>query len=142
MNQLVGISTTVFFIITTTVAFQAQTAKIFKIDIPFEFIINDRTLPAGRYSIGRLNEQNPDLLLFRKKDGRTNILVLTQRANGEPMSARSMLSFNRYGESVFLKSVWAANERYGSTLVQSSSERKRMMSGEAKIVSLFEPEPR
>jgi hypothetical protein len=138
MKQLIVIFNTFVLLVAISVAVEAQTARIFEIEIPFDFIIKDRTVPAGRYSIGRPNEQNPDLLLFRKADGKTNVLIVIQRALGDPIIAGSMLSFNRYGEKYFLKSVGVASERYAGQLVMGTTERKLRVLNEATVISLFE----
>ena len=137
-KQLVGMIIVVSFIASFTVAPKAQTGKIYDIDVPFDFIIKNQILPAGRYSIGRLHEQNPDLLLFRSTVGKARTVTLTQRMSGEAPKVGSMLSFNCYGDRCFLKSVWVAHESYASKIVSGSLERKVKMLAEAKVVSLFE----
>ncbi len=104
---------------------RAQTARVFEIQVPFDFVVKDRTYEAGRYRVGRLNEANPDTLVLKKANDKKSLILLTQRLNsGNPLKF-SKLTFRRFGEMYFLDSIRASGDSYESRLPSGRSERKR-----------------
>ena len=76
---------------------------ISKVEIPFDFSIRDKTLPAGIYRIERIFQ---DALLIRSEDGQEACMSLTMpvRAKETPETGRLLfhrmmrpISFSRYG---------------------------------------------
>ena len=118
---------------------RAQTARAFEIQVPFDFVIKDRTYDAGRYRIGRLNEANPDMLVLKNADGKKSLILQTQRlGSGAPIEL-SKLTFSRYGEMYFLDSIRASGESYESRLPSVNSDRRRRGAAQfSEIVSITE----
>ncbi len=104
---------------------RAQTASVFKLRIPFDFVVKGRTYEAGKYRVGRLDEANPDTFVLKNEDGKTSLILLTQRLNSGVPTELSKLTFRRYGETYFLDSIRASGESYESRLPSGRSERKR-----------------
>src|SRR5207237_10425286 len=52
-------------------AAQAQTARPLVVNVPFDFVVGKKTLPAGRYTVKRFISNNDKLLLVQSADGRT-----------------------------------------------------------------------
>jgi len=102
---------------TAVVSAQAQSAKTVISNIPFEFIVADRTLPAGEYRVNRsignaLKISTRDAAAFRL----TNEL--------EPSKdGRARLVFHRYGNRYFLAEVWTGAGDVGRQLLKSRQER-------------------
>ncbi len=104
---------------------RAQTASVFKLRIPFDFVVKGRTYEAGKYSVGRLDEANPDTFVLKNEDGKTSLILLTQRLkSGDPIEM-SMLTFSRYGETYFLDSIRTSGKSYESRLPFVKSDRQR-----------------
>ncbi len=93
-----------------------------KVEIPFEFSVRNKTLPAGTYTITRMN-QDKSMLLLRSEDGRKAITILTNPVRAKDLSEIRRLSFHRYGETYFLNQIWERNEIQGRQLLKSSTER-------------------
>ena len=110
----------------SVVAVKAQSKPVFEIQIPFEFVVNDRVLPSGTYSIGRLNADNPDLLILKNTEGKTKIIFQTQRLNGGSPNGESRLTFYRFGNIYLLDCIWASGEIYGNRLPAGKLGRKRL----------------
>ncbi len=104
---------------------RAQTARVFEIQVPFDFVVKDRTYEAGRYRVGRLNEANPDTLVLKNANDKKSLILQTQRLNSGAPIHLSKLIFRRYGEMYFLDSIRASGESYECRLPSGRSERKR-----------------
>ena len=102
---------------TAVVSAQAQSAKTIVSNIPFEFVVADQTLPAGKYQVNRsignaLKISTSDAAVFR----------LTNEI--EPSKdRRARLVFHRYGNQYFLAEVWAGAGEAGRQLLKSRQER-------------------
>ena len=102
---------------TAVVSAQAQSAKTVISNIPFEFVVADQTLPAGKYQVHRaignaLKISTRDAAAFR----------LTNEI--EPSKdRRARLVFHRYGNRYFLAEVWTGAGEAGRQLLKSRQER-------------------
>ena len=121
-----------FAIITllVTVAFASALASVsaqtpghnITANVPFEFNVGDKALPAGSYAIGRNNSDGTQLRISnRDTNGSTSRLTQTVQAI-EPKE-QSVLVFKRYGDRYFLSQIWEAGERVGRQMLKSKSER-------------------
>lgn len=94
-------------------------------NIPFDFNISEKKLPAGEYSFGRAINHSDDLLIsISDREGRFKAIrlsnaVVTSRPNG-----KAFLVFHRYGDQYFLSQVWPAGATTGRELQKSKSERE------------------
>ena len=90
--------------------------------IPFDFSVNDKTFPAGVYSVTRVNPEKIMLRLNSEDGGEAiNIMTIPVQANGSPKTAK--LIFSRYGETYFLSQIWELGETQGHKLLKSRTER-------------------
>lgn len=99
---------------------RAQASGAFEIQIPFEFVVNNRTYEAGTYRVGRLSAANPDMLILQTGNGKKSLILLTKRdAGGAPITI-SKLTFSRYGEIYFLDTIRAPGASYESRIIKSN----------------------
>ncbi len=93
-----------------------------KVNIPFNFSIRDKTLPAGAYGVTRA-VQDKSALVIRSEDGQEAIVSSTMpvRAKEHPETAK--LVFRRYGETYFLYQIWEPHSSYGREFLKSRTER-------------------
>jgi hypothetical protein len=110
---------------TACVSVQAQSLQYrIRVNIPFDFSIANKKLPAGNYSIGRAiqNSDNSVLSILdgrgHTKEARLSIPVLAAEAKNQ-----ATLVFHRYGDEYFLYQVWTAGETTGRQFLKSSAER-------------------
>jgi len=98
---------------------------------PFSFTVGGKTLPAGKYSIQRLRDDNADILLIRSADNRgvVNFRVTKKQYNNEPDTCK--LIFNRYGDTNFLKQIQYNYSNVGYELPKSRSEREMIKKARA-----------
>jgi hypothetical protein len=64
---------------------QAAMDTVVRANVPFDFVVNGQTMPAGRYRIER-DGLSPSLLLIRgdQKNNHAAVFVLTVQNGGEP----------------------------------------------------------
>src|SRR5436305_14396865 len=60
-------------------------------DIPFDFVVRDQTLPAGKYTMKVSDDTNLNLLVVRSTDGRTAAFFQTQDAQAKETPRRTEL---------------------------------------------------
>ena len=103
-----------FSLITSVVSVNAQSTHRFKVDVPFQFILNGQTLPAGNYVIERTDAAKPNIITLTKGDGGIVRLVLTQRVEKDNPSTTSSLIFIRREGKNYLFQVWNIGAMNGS----------------------------
>lgn len=92
------------------------------VNIPFQFNIGDRAMPAGEYTIRRVNPSSDRAVLQITRKGAASILLATNDVVGTPRRA-STLVFNCYGGNRYLTEVWTAGETVGVQARRSRGER-------------------
>ena len=94
----------------------AQSAYRFKVDVPFPFVLNGQTLPAGTYVIERTDPAKPNIVTLRKVNGGIVRVVITQRVEkDEPSTASSLIFIQRKGKH-YLFQVWTVAAMNGNQI--------------------------
>lgn len=105
---------------------QAQTGGTTQLiaNIPFEFSVGNKILPAGEYAVGCTNSASDmKVLQLRSSDGRASVLVRTNSVIGK-MQANAKLIFNRYGYHYFFAQAWLPADNIGMQASESRSEKQ------------------
>ena len=111
---------------------QSLASKI-KANIPFDFIVADKKLPAGEYSIGRAQAGPGDtIILISSTDQPANVFSLTHAVQSREPMDKGTLVFHRYGDQYFLFQVWPAGANTGRVLPKSRREREQLAYGPGK----------
>lgn len=107
---------TILFICLTTVApgvANAQGRDLIKVQIPFSFVLRERTLPAGQYVVERTDPGRPNTLTLTNVDKSIVRVVLVQRVEkNNPSAASSLVFINRQGK-LYLFQVWSVGSMNG-----------------------------
>jgi hypothetical protein len=103
-------------------AVYANPAGPLKANIPFDFSVGDKTLPAGVYTVVPMT--TPHVLRIRSEDGRMGVLIQTQGVEARREQDQTKLVFHRYGDQYFLSQVWTAGESDVRELWKSRTERE------------------
>ena len=106
---------------------QAQSLGGYRIraNIPFDFNISEKKLPAGEYSVGRAINHSDDLLVtVNDREGRSKAIRLSNAVVRSRPNGKATLVFHRYGDQYFLFQVWPANATVGREFQKSKSERE------------------
>ena len=113
LKQLV-ITVLLIALVASSVA--AQSAYRFKVDVPFQFVLNGQTLPAGTYVIERTDPARPNIVTLKKVNGGIVRLVITQRVEkDEPSTASSLIFIQRKGKH-YLFEVWTVAAMNGNQI--------------------------
>jgi hypothetical protein len=105
-------------LVTAVVSANAQSNPI-KANIPFEFIVGDKTLPAGEYTVKPATTGGA--LAIQNADGKGNVVRMTGPTE-QKTRGRARMVFHRYGHNYFLAEVWDIGTN-GRELAKSKQER-------------------
>jgi hypothetical protein len=107
--------------VATAIPAHGQSSTRVAADVPFNFIVRDTQMTAGKYIVSELSG-NGDALKISSRDSKNARMTLTnsiQRKRGE---ATPKLVFHRYGDRYFLAEVWGPDSD-GRQLPKSAQER-------------------
>lgn len=109
----------------TAMTAQAQSGiTLLTADIPFQFSLGKKTLPAGKYTIKKMNIGVSKVLRLTNARGKHVALIAMREINSlYKMPSESCWIFNRYGDQYFLSQVWMAGES-GVELGQTQVEQQ------------------
>ena len=94
-------------------------------NIPFDFHISEKKLPAGEYSVGRAVNHSDDLVVsINDREGRSKAIRLSNATVRSRPNGKALLVFHRYGEQYFLFQVWPAGATVGREFRKSKTERE------------------
>lgn len=100
----------------------AQTASM-NVNVPFDFIVNGKTLPAGEYRVDGLTTSTSTIAI-RNTEKTAKLMALTNGCESIEAADASKLVFHRYGGQYFLAQVWSAGSSEGRELPRSRAERE------------------
>ena len=108
---------------TAVVSANAQSAHSNKVvaNVPFEFSVGYKSMPAGEYSVQTIASASNGLLI-QSADGKISALRLSDATETSKDKPRARLVFHRYGERYFLAEVWNGADNTGRLLRQSQEE--------------------
>jgi hypothetical protein len=145
--QLVNVLTKITLLgamlfVPVAVSVQAQSLQYrITADIPFEFSLGDKTLPAGKYSFGRIR-QNSDDTVLSVDDMRGHWKAIRASSSVQTLSStnKAQIVFQRYGNEYFLSQVWAAGASTGRQFMKSRRERElqRDLAAKGKVTQRLE----
>jgi len=116
----------VSLVISMSVAIQAQTASQLrlKVNVPFGFMVLNQSLPAGEYTVSRINPASDVVIVqLHSKDGRSNAMVQMNFVAGDKLQDGGKLIFDRRGDQYFFAQVWLGGSSSG---LQASKSRKEI----------------
>jgi hypothetical protein len=112
-----------FLLMLTAVTVSAQSERIRVTNIPFSFIVGQKTLPAGEYTLEPNRKDSDYVWLVQSRDGHATALFTTMPVRASETQEEAKLVFHKYGEQYFLSQVWEAGESAGRVLIKSKRER-------------------
>jgi hypothetical protein len=110
------------------------------VKVPFEFVVGNRTFPAGTYKFESLNSAPSnatiDYLMVRSMDGRHLYQAIVADVVGSEEPSNPRLLFTRRGDRAFLSEVWAPGKQAGWGL-QCRHDHTQTVESENDKVSLI-----
>jgi hypothetical protein len=83
----------------------AHAGEALEINVPFSFLVNHETFPAGHYRVEEDSLAGPSILLIRGMKTPQSTFVLTQTASGRGPN-KPALQFERHENKYRLSTVW------------------------------------
>jgi len=99
----------------------AQTSRVIKAQVPFDFVAGDRVLTAGETSIKIESDGQTVLWITR---GNEHMAALPNASESMPRSEITYLGFREYQGHYFLSSIHRQGESRGYQLPMSTLERE------------------
>jgi hypothetical protein len=131
---LYRIAASILFLFLVRLSASAQSHEyVMKVNVPFEFQVNGKTLPAGDYVIRR-DLTTPDLLRIQSPERNIWVSVHTIPHRDWEERSRPCLIFNKYGENHFLNEVRTPARSEGYVLIKSKAERRQEQVAKAEII--------
>jgi hypothetical protein len=106
----------VFGIGTLTASAQGQ---VLRADIPFEFTVGKRTLPAGKYLVKLPETGGTRVIMFKRADGEAHAMAMTNPVSSKGAEVESGLIFVRSGDQYFLYQVHTEDREIGQEVIKS-----------------------
>ncbi len=125
-KQITTIVVTLSLIVTLTVlGIAAGLSSTVVANIPFDFNVAGKTLPAGKYTVAKASTQG--ILIIKNVEKGLAAGVIGQNADGKN-DGKAELQFRRYGNQYFLASVTDGNNT--SEMLMTKTERKAARGGD------------
>jgi len=93
------------------------------VNVPFDFVAGNKTMPAGEYAVKAIGPTNM-LVLVARTDSTSSAFLPTHAAVSSQPQIESKLVFNRYGNRYFLAQVWTVGNSSGLQLIKSNREKE------------------
>ena len=121
VTMLVSIIALAFM--TAVVSNAQSTSQKLRANIPFDFVVGDKTLAAGQYTVGAITSTSNDGIMVRSTRGGHSAIRLSHTVQANAPKSRAMLMFRRYGNSYYLAQVWTPGSAEGREILKSKTER-------------------
>ena len=103
--------------------------------VPFDFVVAQKTLRAGEYHVRTVN-QSGDAIAIKNVDG-DQVLRLSSPKKRSDRQMAAKLVFHRYGNTYFLSQIWMAGESTERELAKTREERA--LERELKAIAANQP---
>ena len=100
-------------------AAKAETRGGLKVTLPFEFVVDGKTLPAGTYTVSHLAHDKNEVLILNNYEVRTSVFLLPIGVDSASAD-KDEVSFQRLGEQLFLSSIRIGHDVYSIPVPRSA----------------------
>jgi hypothetical protein len=125
-KMLVGLALLLVGGLTMTANAQVPSDSILKANIPFSFMVQDKTFPAGEYTIKQsgADDDSEFVLEISSDSGKGKTMVFnTTSASEDQTPAHSNLVFDKFGDKYFLSKIFVAGDNDGNQVEESKMEK-------------------
>ena len=116
---------------TLTANAQIRSDATIRVNIPYSFVVNNTTLPAGTYVITAADPYASDLtvLQIRSANAKTAVLFETESVAVPGLAKRTELVFDKIGDTYFLSKVFLKGDGGGNQLLKSKMQQRLQENG-------------
>jgi hypothetical protein len=105
----------------SAVVANGQSKQKLMAQVPFDFVVAEKTLRSGEYDIRAVNQAGDAIAI--KSVGGDQVLRLSSPTERSDRQMNAKLVFHRYGSTYFLSQIWMAGESIGRELPKTRGER-------------------
>jgi hypothetical protein len=113
-----------FLVIAGRASAYAQVTDTIEANIPFDFTVGKMNLPAGKYTIKRLDSISEGVMEIRGADGHLARVFITESAQAARDPHRTEMIFDRAGDRLFLSEIFEQGNRFGVEVPKSRAEKR------------------
>ncbi len=106
----------------------AQMRDVLSVDIPFTFVVEKTTLPAGQYNLKQTNDHPYEWYITDAK-GEVKVIFSTEPTEMVNLPESAELVFDDIGDNHFLSKIWFKGEKDGFYVAKSSFEKDLLKEG-------------
>jgi len=106
-NFRIRILSAVFGLAALAITAKGQTVDHLIVNIPYEFVVAGKTLPAGTYRVSRINDKDERQLIISSFENREAVMVISNEVSPIRTDSPS-LSFEQAGGEYFLSKIATA----------------------------------
>jgi hypothetical protein len=120
MGNFAALSLTAILTIATA---NAQAGRV-SADIPFDYSVAGKTMPAGEYSV---DIQSNGLIVLRSREHADSAILFGGKVESHKVQTEASLVFTKYGDKYFLSKIWALpGTNAGIEVPPSRAEREQV----------------
>ena len=135
-TRIIHLATLLAVILLIPALLHAQTVikqPLFRVDIPFTFVVGGVHLPAGHYHV--YHPGDPYLIVIEKDDGRARAMAYVHPSASKADESSTKLVFNKYGDQYFLSQVWTEPDQQVHQCLRCRAEESLMaQAGKRELV--------
>jgi len=114
---------------------QAEIVPFIKVSIPFDFTVENQTLPAGDYTISDWDLHAQTVVWLQSSDGKHTAVVHTHQAFALGPSPSTQLIFQHSGGEYFLSQLWTLGSTSGREVQLSNRAKEVAKNGSSSDVT-------
>jgi hypothetical protein len=124
------------FAAATSMFAQIDIRPLMKVNVPFQFTVNDHVLPAGEYVISAVQPERT--IRISSVHGKNSAILAVSPLYARHVFEKTSLTFNRYGGTYFLEEVQTAGQDVARTLPKGKREMEMASnSGQPKSTTVL-----
>jgi hypothetical protein len=113
---------------------RAQAVDQVVADIPFQFSVAGKTLPAGTYRVSRVNDWNDRALIIQSVENHVGVLVFSDYTEGASRE-NTKLTFTQVGDQRFLSTIATADHLFAISVSPRALEAAERSQNSTPTVS-------
>lgn len=134
-QTLFGIVVSALFLFFGNLPVSAQSQEnMMTVQIPFDFLLNEKLLPAGKYLIKR-DQQAPQILMIYSRDKNIGMIMQSIPHSLPENRIPTSLVFTKYDDQYFLSEVRLPERGKTYTLSKSKAERRQAQIAEKRTIN-------
>lgn len=110
----------------------AQSSPVEQFRTPFSFYVGDRGMPAGSYTVSKLDPLGK-VLLIQDADASHSAFVLYNSTQSIKPVAQGEVTFHRYGDAYYISGLTVTGEEAGMEILRSMAEERTALAEQGKL---------